>query len=215
MIKTAADPMRRGRRAAAATPGAYTMTQPEDWTMINAANPRRPIELVPYTGGNEFYGVNMTYAEMVRMKDENGNIRYNKVFEWMLPMFARETFWDFLAARMRSYMTNLMMQGWKPRWYDPDKGCVILTDHVARMFGCQQCRGIRGFPSVNDSWSTRCSIGAVAPLKECMLHDAFTNLYWCLHFADDFGDDEEWGDIYFDEKHVSPEMASHRQSMVR
>ena len=37
---------------------------------------------------------------MERMKDENGDIRYNKVFEWMLPMFAGETFWAFLAARM-------------------------------------------------------------------------------------------------------------------
>ena len=78
MIETAADPARRGRRAAAATPGTYRMIQPKDWTMINAANPGRQIEPVPYTGGNEFFEVNMTYAEMVQMKDENSNIRYKK-----------------------------------------------------------------------------------------------------------------------------------------
>ena len=39
VIKTVADPMRRGRRAAAATPGTYTMTQPGHWTKISAANP--------------------------------------------------------------------------------------------------------------------------------------------------------------------------------
>ena len=108
-------------------------------------------------------------------------------------------------------MTNLMLQGWKPRWYDPDNGCVILTDHVTRMFGCQQCRAIRGFPAVDNSWSTRCLINAVVLLKECMPHDAFTNMYWCLHFADDFDNDKEWSDIFFDKKHVSPEMASHQR----
>jgi hypothetical protein len=80
------------------------------------------------------------------------------------------------------------------------------------MFGCQQCRAIRGFPSVDDSWSTRCPIDAIAPLKECMPCNAFTDMYRCLHFADDFDDDEEWNDIFFDEKHVSPGvMASHQQ----
>ena len=155
MIETAADPIRRGRRAAATpVPGQYTMTKPHHWTKISAANPGQPIEPVPYTGVNEFFGVNMTDAEMERMKDENGDIRYNKVFEWMLPMFAGETLWDFLAARMRSYMTHLMVQRWKPRWYNPDNGDVILTNHIAQMFGCQECRAIRGFPSVDDSWST-------------------------------------------------------------
>ena len=210
--ETVAEPTRR-RRIAAALPGAmqYKITEPSHWTKISSAHPGRPIEPVPYTGGNEFFGVNMTDAEIERMKDEYGDIRYNKNFEWMLPMFAGETFWGFLVARMRSYMTHLMMQGWKPRWYDPDNGSVILTDHIARMFGCQQCRAIRGFPSVDDSWSTRCPIDAIAPLKECMPRDAFADLYRCLHFADDFDDDEEWSDIFFDEKHVSPPMANHRR----
>ena len=106
-------------------------------------------------------------------------------------------------------MTHLMVQGWKPRWYNPDNGDVILTDHIARMFGCQQCRAIRGFPSVDDSWSTQCPIDAIVPLKECMPRNAFTDMYRCLHFADDFDNDEEWSDVYFDKKHVSPEMASH------
>ena len=68
VIETATDPIRRGRRAAATpAPGQYTMTKPHHWTMISAANPGRPIELVPYTGVNEFFGVNMTDAEIERM----------------------------------------------------------------------------------------------------------------------------------------------------
>ena len=52
---------------------------------------------------------------------------------------------------------------------------------------------------------------SIAPLKECIPCDAFTNMYWCLHFADDFDNDEEWSYIFFDKKHVSPEMTSHRR----
>ncbi len=68
---------------------------------------------------------------------------------------------------------------------------------------------------MDDSWSTRCPIDAIAPLKECMPCDAFTDLYRCLHFADDFDDDEEWSDIFFEEKHVSPRWQIIDESLVR
>jgi hypothetical protein len=91
---------------------------------------------------------------MDKMKDQNGDIRYHKIFEWMLPTFGRqdgESFWDFVAARMQLYRTHLMHQeGWKPRWF-ANNGTVILLEHVARMFGCQQCRSIQGFSSINAS----------------------------------------------------------------
>jgi hypothetical protein len=41
--------------------------------------------------------------------------------------------------------------------------------------------------------------------------DAFNNMYWCLNFADDFNDKEEWSDIVLDKKHVSLVMAHHWQ----
>ncbi len=41
--------------------------------------------------------------------------------------------------------------------------------------------------------------------------DAFTDMYRCLHFVDNFDEDKEWSNIFFDEKHVSPERAKHRQ----
>jgi hypothetical protein len=183
----------RGDAAAISMGRSFKMTAPVDWTKICVVNPGGPIKPIPFNGLNEFFGVNMSNKEIEMIKDRNGDIPYNRIFEWMLPSFGSsvESFWAFVAARMRSYMTHLMLQGWKPRWFDPDNGNIILADHVVRMFGCQQCRSIQGFPSVDDCWSTQCLLDAIAPLKESMLHDAFTDMYRCLHFIDDTDKDEE------------------------
>ena len=108
-------------------------------------------------------------------------------------------------------MSYLMLGGWKPRWFDPDKGTIIKDDHVLRMFRCQQCRSIRGFPSIDDCWSTRCTIDSIAPLKESMPRDAFTDMYRCFHFADDFEGEEDWSYHFVDEQHPTPEMANHHR----
>lgn len=104
-------PTRRETRAAA-TPGTatYKMTYHNDWTKISAVNHGQHTA-IPYTELNEFFGINMCDWEMEKMKDKNGDIRYHKIFEWMLPTFGGqdgELFWDFVAARMQSYMTHLM-----------------------------------------------------------------------------------------------------------
>jgi hypothetical protein len=75
------------------------------------------------------------------------------------------------------------------------------------MFGCQQCRLIRGFPSVDNSWSTQCPIDAIALLKECMPRNEVSDMHWCIHLLDDIDDNKEWSDIFFDEKHVLPDTA--------
>jgi hypothetical protein len=77
------------------------------------------------------------------------------------------------------------------------------------MFDCQQRRLIRGFPLVDDSWSTQCLINAITALKECMPRNAFSDIHWCIHLLDNFDSNEEWSDIFFDEKHVLPNMARH------
>jgi hypothetical protein len=89
---------------------------------------------------------------MQEIEDKNGDIGYNKIFEWMLPTLDSESFWDFLATRMRSYMMHLMIQGWKPQWFDLDSGSSTLSNHVAHIFGCQQCRAIQRFLSIDNSW---------------------------------------------------------------
>jgi hypothetical protein len=43
----------------------------------------------------------------------------------------------------------------------------------------------------------RCLINTIVPLKECMARDAFTDMYPCIHFAEDFDKDKEWLDVFF------------------
>jgi hypothetical protein len=77
------------------------MTVEEDWTRIGDEQLGQPTKLIPYTGLNEFFGVNMSEREMEVMKDKNGNIRCNKMFEWMLSNVDGKTFWYLLASRMQ------------------------------------------------------------------------------------------------------------------
>ena len=111
----------------------YTMADCNDWAKISAENLGRRIDLIPYTGLNEFVGVNMCDYEMERMKDLYGDILYHKHFEWMLPTFSNtgESFWDFVVVRMQSYMTHLMIKAWARQWFNPNNGTIILLNPVA------------------------------------------------------------------------------------
>ena len=75
-------PRRRRRESrAAVTPGTtatYKLTAHVDWTKISAESPGRRVEPIPYTGENEFFGVNMSNREIEKMKDKHGNIRYDE-----------------------------------------------------------------------------------------------------------------------------------------
>ena len=80
-------------------------------------------------------------------------------------------------------MTYLMVQrNWKPQYYKPDEGIIILPDHIARFYACQRARLNDGFLSIDNSWSTRDPHEAIGPLKECMLRDAFRDIYRCMYF---------------------------------
>ena len=72
---------------------------------------------------------------------------------------------------------------------------------------------IRAFPSIDKTWSTRESLDAIGTVKESIPNNAFRDLYLCLHFTDDWYEEEgvEWDDIYLDEKHTSPELAHLRR----
>ena len=65
----------------------------------------------------------ITDEELESLKDDNGDIRYYKVFEWLLPMFGpdgKTSFWEFLAARMRNYMVHIIRKKrYKPKYYNP------------------------------------------------------------------------------------------------
>jgi hypothetical protein len=71
------------------------------------------------------------------LKDEGGEIRYEKVFQWCLPRYGDDddqSLFKFQAARMQNYMKKRVLEdNYKPRYYIGDK--VITGDHVARFYG--------------------------------------------------------------------------------
>ena len=137
-------------------------------------------------GGNNLFTVKIAEEELEALKDSQDNIRYAKVFEWLLPQYGDDdiqTFWGFLAARMRNYMLHTMRtKGFKPKYYDPvpidvSDNSVIEADHVTRFFGCNMARMLRGFPSINETWSTRESLDAIGAVKDCMPQDAYKDIH--------------------------------------
>ena len=106
-------------------------------------------------------------------------------------------------------------KGFKPRYFDPADDLVITGDHVHCFFGCQMGRMLRGFPSIEATWSTRESLSAIGPVKESMPKDAYLDIYRCMHFSDDWDEEDEivdWDAVYPDRKiPPSPEAAKHRR----
>ena len=111
-------------------------------------------------------------------------------------------------------MTHLIrLGGYTPRYYKPEVDKVVLGTHIARFFGVQVARMLRGYPSIEDTWSTRETLYAIPMAAESMPRAAFQDIHRCLHFADDWDepDDVEWDDVYLDDKYKSPKTAKHRQ----
>jgi len=192
----------------------YTMTKPEDWYIVKGKQRGRKVGPIEYTGISEQFEVNATEEEVKEMMDDNGDIRYYKVLEWSLPRFEGESplLFDWIAAQMRNYMVHLMKTtGWKPHYYNPESDIIILGDHVARFIGVQSARMLHGFPSVEDTWSSRDPLDSVGTAKESMPRTAYQEIARCLHFTDDWEEDEHvnWNDIYVDDKFVPSDNTAH------
>jgi len=197
-----------------------TYTDPDDWILVTEDNidsiELPVIEKIPYEprqGEGEDFDVKISVNELASLKDMNGDIRYEKVVDHLLPRFEGEGYYEWIAARVRSYMLHIIRKlGWKPKYYKPSNDKVVLGTHIARFFGVQITRMLRGFPSIDDVWSTRESLFEIGVATESMPRDAFTDINRCLHFIDawDEGDGEEWDDIYIDEKYEAPPTAKHR-----
>ena len=132
--------------------------------------------------------------------------------DWCIPTFDGELYWEWPASRMHNYMVHFTeTEEWKPRYYDPPRNHIILAEHVCRFFGCQYTRMLHGFLSIDKTWPTRESLDVIGTVKESMPKDAFRDLYRCLHFTDDWDEEDgvEWNDIYLDENHTFPELAWH------
>ena len=79
--------------------------------------------------------------ELVSLKDSNGDIRCEKVVDHLLPTFEGEGYYEWIAARARSYMLHIIRKlGWKPKYYNPSNDKVDLETHIARFFGVQITR---------------------------------------------------------------------------
>jgi len=133
-----ADAPEEPRLPAVIGPKLYSLTKSSDWTVLKNGLPGLPVAPVPYTRGDELFSVKMDIEKVNGMMDANGNLRYFRIFDNLLPTVGDEHFYAYLAARARSYMTYLMVRcNWKPRYHTPDEGLIILTDHIVHFYGCQ------------------------------------------------------------------------------
>ena len=66
--------------------------------------------------------------------------------------------------------------GWKPYYYNSESDIIILGDYVARFIGVQSARMMHGFPSVEDTWSSRDPLDPVGTAKESMSRAAYQEI---------------------------------------
>ena len=194
------------------------MTEAKHWKQVDYVDGDggRVIAPVPYTGEGELFAVKLRAGDFRKMRDRHGTIRFSKVFDLLLPEFeGGESFYEFVAARMRNYMLHIIkVRGFHPCHYHPFDDKCITADHVARFFGCQLVRAIKGLPSIDDCWNTREALDAIGTAKESMPRGAFADMHRCMHFADDWDEEDGdiWTDSFSDSKVESPsDSAWHRR----
>ena len=196
-------------------------TDPDDWILVTekqmSSKKKLPeIKRIPYRpreGESIYFDVRITDDELESVKDDHGDIRFEKVVELLLPGFDGEGYFEWIGARMQNYMIHIIRtQDYKPRYYNPASDKVIMGNHVARFFGVQITRMLRGFPSIEETWSTRESLFEVDVPTESMPRNAFQDLNRCLHFVDDWEDEDgvDWEDVYLDERYKTPKTAKDR-----
>jgi len=167
----------------------------KNWTKHTNGRPGREIYPIPFGGTMDTFRPKVSEEELKGFTDEHGDIRFYHIFEWMLPLFDGDSFYEFLASRMCNYMLHVIKEkGWEPNYYHPSDEKYILANDVACIFGCQLARSLRGNPSILRCWSTRESLNAIGTCMESMPKNAFGDIYSLLHFNDDWNNGEEWED---------------------
>jgi hypothetical protein len=84
------------------------------------------------------------------LRDDDKEIRYEKVFEWCLQRFGDDdkSLFEFQAARMRNYMMKRRVEdGLNPRYYTGDR--FITGEHVTRFYGACLAKMFMGNQSIN------------------------------------------------------------------
>jgi hypothetical protein len=190
----------------------YSLTPTEEWSRVDDdEDGGRLINPIEWTGGDEeFY---ITDAEVNTLKDEKGEILYEKVFEWTLPRFGddEQTLFEFQAARMQNYMPKRIVEdGWTPKYYTGD--WVITADHVTRFYGACLAKMFTGNRSINQIFCTREIFNAVPSIQASMKKNAMEDLTSCLHYSDNWElmGDGIWSDAYDDPRVIAdPFTAMH------
>jgi hypothetical protein len=192
----------------------YTRTPTEEWTKVDIEDGQddggRIIDPIEWTG-EEVDEVNITDEELKSLRDINGKIQFEKVFEWCLPRYEdndEQTLFEFQAARMQNYMTKRVADGWTPKYYHYDK--VITADYVARFYGACLAKMLMGNCSIEQIFCSREFFNAVPPIQAAMPKNSLEDLTVCLHYSDDWECKDDWDDIHDDPKvQADASMTSH------
>jgi hypothetical protein len=73
--------------------------------------PGRAVEPIPFGGQKSEFRPKVTTEELAGMYDGNGDLRFYRIFEWMLPKFGDVddvSFYEYMAAQMRNYMLHVI-----------------------------------------------------------------------------------------------------------
>jgi hypothetical protein len=149
------------------------------------------------------------------LRDDIREIRFEKVFEWCLPMYGNDekSLFEYQAARMQNYMRKRIVEdGLTPKYHTWDK--VITADHVSRFYGACLAKMFiwMGNRSINQIFCTREIFNAVPLIQASMTKNALEDLTRCLHYSDDWDvmGDGNWDDTYDDLKVVvHPSTSTH------
>jgi len=140
----------------------YEKSKAKICTKHTDGQPGREIHPIPFGGTADTFCPKVSEEELKGFTDEHGDIRFYRIYKWMLPSFDGDSFYEFLAARMCNYMLHIIKEkGWVPKYYRPSDEKFILADDVSCFFGCQLARSLRGNPSIERCWSTRESLDAI------------------------------------------------------
>jgi hypothetical protein len=182
----------------------YKKLKAKNWTNHTDGRPGRKIYPIPFGGTTQTFCPKVSEEELKGFTDKHGDIRFYCIYEWMLRSFDGDSFYEFLAARMRNYMVHVIKEkGWVPKYYCPSDNKYILANNVSRFFGCQLARSLRGNPLIERCWLTWDSLDAIGTCMETMPKNSFKDIYSCLHFNKDWDNEEEWEDnMYTDRKNV-------------
>ena len=179
----------------------YQLIDKRDWRKVGGRTRTMIIKPIPFTGNNEEFPRNISNKQLEGLIDYSGNLRFSKVFQWLLPKYKDKSFWEFLAAQPRRETV----------WYNScnqtntSHGTITLTRMLLSPL-------ITPTTSVDVPWENaplfpvyrrnvvdaRRYIFCVSPVNKSMPQDVPKDSCQCMHFSDDWEEEEDiaWDKVY-------------------